>query len=120
MDAVIAGAQIAAVGMNAPPERLAAGTKHPHIGADAETVAARGAQSDLEPVTGYGGSVPEQPHGAVIVGDHNLDAAVIVEIAERGAAPYVAALESRPRCRRDLPEPAARALIMKKLIQLVE
>ena len=66
------------------PSRLPPGCSQPH----------------LQPVRSARRLVEQQPHRTAVVGDDDVDVAVVVEVAERGAAADLIAREGRPRRRR--------------------
>src|SRR5258708_714210 len=80
----IAGRQITRVGVNATPEFGQAARFHRYASADSETGAI---DLDTQPVAMR--QVIAQDSGRTIVrGDQDVDAAVIIDVAERGSAAY--------------------------------
>src|SRR5438045_7805445 len=92
----IARGQVAAVSSHAAPERGMSGALDANPGADPEPVAGL-VEADLQPVVPGDSLVEQQPHRTVVVGDDDVHVAVVVDIAECGAAADLRAREGRAR-----------------------
>src|SRR4029077_15202779 len=57
-------------------------------------------------------------HRPVVVGDHNVDRAVVIDVAERGGAAHFSDLKHRPALARRVAKPFATSLVMKQLLAL--
>ena len=103
--------EIAAVGLDAPPQRGLAGALDPDARAHAESFPGVVSQPDLQPVVPRVGPIQQQSHGAVVRRDEHVDVAVVVDVAERRAAADLGAREAPGRAAAlRLVEPAAPVL----------
>src|SRR5207253_2144200 len=87
----IAGGTVAAVRGAAPPQRRLSGPLQSSDGAQ-DIVAPAGRtshQAQAQPMFILTDLVQQQPYRPVVIGDHNVDVAVVVQVAEGGAAANV-------------------------------
>ena len=62
--------------------------------------------------------ITQQAHRPVIVGDHNIRRAIVIDVAERSGAAYFSDLKRRPALTRRVAKPFAAPLVMKQLLAL--
>ena len=61
-------------------------------------------------------AIVAQQHGAsAAVRDHNVQVAVVIEIAHRGAAPHVLDAKCRTALRRNIAKPAAARVLVEQI-----
>src|SRR5262247_1605716 len=92
----VARGQVAAVGAHPPPERGTPGSLDTHPAADPEPVARPLVESHLQPVLLPARLVDEQADGTAVVGEDDIDVAVVVDVAERGATADLGTREHWP------------------------
>src|SRR5215813_6351887 len=86
MDAAVARAQVTAVGVRAAPQRLLPLSERSHSRPNPEAIIFNPFQAYLEPMGTRAGLIQQQPRRAVVIGDHDVDVAVIINVAEGSPA----------------------------------
>ena len=95
----VIGRGIAAGGADRPVLNPATGGREPHAGSDRIAVAFCSFEVQFNPVVPITPFVPQQVGRLLIVGDYDVNAAVIVEVAESRAARRTELAENLPRLR---------------------
>src|SRR5712692_11680744 len=113
--------QIARIGVSAPHKFSSALAKF-DLGADPEAISVGRFQANQEPVIAVEGFglVQQQPHRAIIVGHHNIDGAVVVDIPESSSAAYLGNGQGRPSNSGYLAKLLSMTFVVEQLIDLVE
>ena len=94
MQANITGAQIASVGVGATPQGGPPRELRRHFGANSVPIAPGPLELDLQPVTVRHSLVQQQTRGSVVIGNYDVDIAIVVDVAESRAAAGVGESES--------------------------
>src|SRR6266404_5531004 len=117
----IIGAQIARIRVGAPHE-FSSAVANLDPGTDPKAIAASCFQANQEPVVALekSGLVQQQPHRAIVVGNHNVDGTVVVDIPESCSAAYLGNRKGRPSNSGYLAKLFSIALIVEQLIDLIE
>src|SRR5262249_5534604 len=103
----VARRQVAAVCAHPPPERGTPGSLDTHPAADPEPVAWSLLESHFQPVLLAARLVDEQANGTVVVGEDDIDVAVVVDVAKRGATTDLGTREHWPARRAGVFEAAS-------------
>jgi hypothetical protein len=114
----VARAQVTPIGMDAAPEGRAALPQHGHAGADSIVIALHSLEANFEPVAARLGLVQQQTNRPVVVRNHDVGAAIVVDIAKRGAASDFRELKRRARFAAGLSKLCA--LVMQQQIPLMK
>src|SRR6266480_4907349 len=121
MDPDIIGAQIARIRVGAPHE-FSSVLANFDPGTDRKAISASCFQANQEPVITVDKSilVQQQPHRAIVVGDHNVDGTVVVDIPESRSAAYLGNRKGRPSNSGYLAKLLSIAFVVEQLIDLIE
>src|SRR5262249_60951548 len=92
----------AAVGAHAAPERGLAAPLDADPRADAESIPWPPVEPNLEPVILIADLVEQEPDRPAVIGENDVDVAVVVDVAERGAAADLRTREGRTGLAADL------------------
>src|SRR5262245_19021082 len=92
MDAAVARAQVTAVGVCAAPQRLLPLSERRHSRPDPEAIIFNSFQSNHKPMGARADLIQQQPRRAVVIGDNDIDVAVIVDVAEGSPAAHLGKL----------------------------
>src|SRR6266404_4661288 len=117
----IIGAQIARIRVGAPHE-FSSAVANLDPGTDPKAISASCFQANQEPVIAVekSGLVQQQPHRAIVVGNHNVDGTVVVDIPESCSAAYLGNGKGRPSNSGYLAKLLSMTFVVEQLIDLVE
>src|SRR6266478_5033135 len=121
MNTHIIGAQVARIRVGAPHEFSSVLTNF-DPGTDSKAISASCFQANQEPVIALEKSslVQQQPHRAIVVGNHNVDGTVVVDIPESCSAAYLGNRKGRPSNSGYLAKLLSIAFVVEQLIDLIE
>src|SRR5216684_5817101 len=113
--------QIARIGASAP-HKFSSALANFDPGADPEAVSVSRFQANQEPVIAVEGSrlVQQQPHRAIVVGHHNVDGAVVVDVPESRSAAYLGNGQGRPSNSGYFTKLLSMTFVVEQLLDLVE
>src|SRR5260370_38293740 len=121
MNTDIIRAQITRIGMDAPHESSSTLANF-DPGTDPKAISVSCFQANQEPVIAVErfGLVQQQGHRAVVVGNHNVDSAVVIYIAESCSTAYLGNGKCRPGNSGYLAKLLSITFVVEQLIDLIE
>src|ERR1700730_244857 len=104
------------------PHELSSALLNFDPGTDPKAISVSRFQANQEPVIAVQGSglVQQQPDGTIVVGYHNVDGAVIVDITESSSAAYLGQCKRGPSYSSHFAKLLSIAVVMEQLVRLVK